>query len=127
MSLGYDTFDDSERIFEKQGITGKVQRYSREAMNYPCYILRSEDDNKIGMHQITVLKNMFDNTVKYSKDSEDNSIYIYFCQGGKVARIGKIYPRQVKAFLRLFDGNYIDCFMDKDHELTGDYLYVLSE
>lgn len=126
MSLGYDTFE-AERSFEKQGITGQVQRYSREAMNYPCYIIRSEDDNKVGMHQITVLKNMFETLVAYDKNVEDNSIYIYFCQGGKVARIGKILPRQVKAFLRLFDGNYIDCFLDKDTELTGDYLYVLSE
>ena len=126
MSLGYDTFD-SERTFEKQGITGQVQRYSREAMNYPCYIIRSEDDNKVGMHQITVLKNMFETTVTYDKNVEDNSIYIYFSQGGKVARIGKIFPRQVKAFLRLFNDNYVDCFLDKDTELTGDYLYVLSE
>lgn len=126
MSLGYDTFE-ADRSFDKQGITGQVQRYSREAMNYPCYIIRSEDDNKVGMHQITVLKNMFNTTVAYEKDSEDNSIYIYFYQKEKMARIGKIYPKQVKAFLRLFDGNNIDCFLDKDTELFDEYLYVLSE
>ena len=126
MSLGYDTFEEN-RSFEKQGITGQVQRYSREAMNYPCYIIRSEDDNKVGMHQITVLKNMFDTIVKYDKNGEDDSIYIYFYQGGKIVRVGKITPKQVKAFLRLFEGNYIDCFLDKDTELKGDYLYVLSE
>lgn len=126
MSLGYDTFEEN-RSFEKQGITGQVQRYSREAMNYPCYIIRSEDDNKVGMHQITVLKNMFDTVVAYDKNSEDDSIYIYFSQMGKVVRIGKIYPRQVKAFLKLFDGNYVDCFLSKDKELVGDYQYVLSD
>lgn len=126
MSLGYDTYE-SDRSFDKCGITGQVQRYSRESMNYPCYIVRSEDDNKVGMHQITVLKNMFDTTVKYDNTTEDDSIYIYFYQKGKVVRIGKLFPRQVKAFLRLFKGNYVDCFLDKDTELTGDYLYVLSE
>lgn len=126
MSLGYDTFN-AERDFEKQGITGQVQRYSREAMSYPCYILRSETDNPVGMHQIKVLKHMFETLVSYEKSAEDNSIYIYFCKDGKVVRIGKIFPHQVKAFLRLFDGNYIDCFMNKDTELTGDYLYVLSD
>lgn len=126
MSLGYDTFSD-ERTFDKQGITGQVQRYSREAMNYPCYIIRSEDENKVGVHQITVLKNMFNTVVSFDKSSEDNSIYVYFCQSEKVARIGKISPRQVKAFLRLFDGNLVDCFLDKDTELKGDYLYVLAD
>lgn len=126
MGLGYDTFDDS-RTFDKQGITGQVQRYSREAMNYPCYIIRSEDENKVGMHQITVLKNMFETIVEYDKNAEDNSIYIYFYQADKMVRIGKIVPRQVKAFLRLFSDNLVDCFLDKDTELTGDYLYVLSE
>lgn len=126
MGLGYNTFD-ANRSFEKEGITGQVQRYSKESMNFPCYIIRSEDDNKVGVHQITVLKNMFDTVVAYDKNAEDNSINIYFSQKGKVARVGKILPRQVKAFLRLFDGNYIDCFLDKDTELTGDYLYVLSE
>lgn len=126
MSLGYETFD-ANRSFEKQGITGQVQRYSRESMNYPCYIIRSEDDNKVGMHQITVLKNMFETIVSYDKGAEDDSIYVYFCKDGKLIRIGKIFPHQVKAFLRLFSDNYVDCFMDKDTELKDQYLYVLSD
>ena len=126
MGLGYDTYE-SERSFEKQGITGQVHRYSTEAMSYPCYIIRSEDDNKVGMHKITVLKNMFNTVVTYDKNADDNSIYVYFSQRDKLARIGKIYPRQVKAFLRLFEGNNVDCFLSKDKELVGDYQYILSE
>lgn len=125
MALGYDTYE-ADRSFDKQGITGQVQRYSREAMHFPCYIIRSENDNKVGMHKIKVLKNMFETSITYSTDVDD-SIHIYFCQDNKVVKIGKIYPKQVKAFLRLFEDNYVDCFLDKDKELIGDYRYVLSD
>lgn len=126
MSLGYDVYD-SDRSFEQKGITGDIQRYSREEMHYPCYIIRSEDDNKVGMHQITVLKNMFNTMVAYESGSVDNSIYIYFKQGGTTIKLGKIIPKQVKAFLRLFENNYVDCFLAEGKELIGVYKYALSE
>lgn len=122
MSLGYDTFEDENRSFEKKGITGQVQRYTRGSMTYPCYIVRSEPDKPVGKHQIAVLKNMFGIAV----DKDDDVIYVYFSQGGKLARIGKIQSYQVKAFMRLFNNNYVDCFLDADTELTGDYRYALS-
>ena len=125
MPIGYDVYE-SDNNFEKRGITGHVERYVREGMLYPCYIVRSEEDKKVGLHQMTVLKSMFENQGAYMSDDEDNSIYVYYSQGGKLVRVGKIYPKQVKTFLTLFKDNYVDCFLNKDKELVGDYLYVLS-
>lgn len=127
MALGYDTFED-DRDFEQKGLTGKVSRYTTEKMSFPCYIIDADSGQKVEAYKIKVLKNMTAN-IGSSKniDIEDDMINLYFSQGGQMARLGKICPKQVKSFLKLFEGNKIDGFFDKDTPLNDDYLYVLAE
>ena len=128
MSLGFDTYED-DRDFNQKGITGEIQRYTKEKMQYPCYIIRNEKNHMVGKHQLTVLKNMFNTSVVYSsgEDGEVNSVNIYFHQDGKTFRLGRIFAKQVKPFLELFSNNIIDCYLDENTELKGKYKYVLSE
>ena len=124
--LGFDVYEDN-RDFEKEGITGKVQRYSIENVEYPFLMLHASEENPVHKHQLEVLPNMFACTVTGGSTTKDNGIVIYYTDDKVIARLGKILPRQVKAFLRLFDGNEIDGMLDESHHLQGDYLYVLAE
>jgi len=59
--------------------------------------------------------------------SLDKSIEIYFKDGERVIRLGKILPKQVKGFLSIFEGCDIKCMLKEDKELVGEYMYILAE
>ena len=122
MSLGYDTFD-SERTFEKQGITGQVQRYSREAMNYPCYIVSMQD---MPMCKLLAFKGLVAAPEVLARQEVDTSINVYFKQGEQHAYFGKILPAQVKAFINVFGQDNIIGFLSKEKEIKDMYLYILA-
>lgn len=126
MSVGFDSYVDN-RSFDQEGITGKVSRFSVEKMMYPNIILVQDSENPIQEHKIQVLASMFACEATQVDEESAGSILIYYCENDNLVRIGKIFPRQVKAFLRLFEGNRIQGYLTKDKELVGDYLYVLSE
>lgn len=126
MELGYEVFEE-ERDFTQSGITGEVKRYTTTSMAFPCYIIHSDEDHTIKKFKINVLRKMFSTGVGVDADSgEDLGIHIYFSQGGQTARLGKIYPKQVKSFLQLFSGDVVSGYLDGGTELKGDLLYVLS-
>lgn len=124
MSLGYATYED-DRSFEKSGLTGNVKRYTSESMEYPCYIITLS--NSIPRYKIDVLKRMFSMTSSFKEDLVSLSISIYFDNEGKLIKFGKIYPAQVKSFLKLFETEEIIGYYSKDKVLEGEYLYVLAE
>ena len=126
MVLGYEVYED-ERDFEQKGLTGNVSRYTLTKMSYPCYILCSSDEKPIQLHSIEVLKKMLPTSEIYDESIANSLISIYFNQGGRTAKVGCIQPSQVKTFLKLFEDCDVDCFLDKDTQLKGMYMYVLSD
>lgn len=121
MGLGYEVAEDN-REFESQ----KVQRYATTSFETPCLIVHITEEQPVQKFTLDILRKMFVNSDKYEEDSA-SPINIYFSQGEKTVRFGLIKPNQVKTFLSLFKDNEITGFYSQDKELTGDYLYVLSE
>lgn len=128
MALGYETYDD-DRDFEQTGLTGDVLRYSIQHMKFPCYVLCQSKENVIDAYKVELLKRMLvhPNGQTLNEEELSSGIEIYYTEGGQTARFGKILPKQVKPFLKLFEGNIIEGYYTKDKKLTEDYLYVLAE
>lgn len=129
-SLGFDAVEE-ERDFSKQGITGKVGQFNIEQNQYPQFCIEIDAGGRLDYFQTTALSGMFNTTSTIesilSEEDKDLGIFIYCSAGDKKIRLGKIQPRQVKAFLKLFESNRVIGFLDKDKRLEGDMLYVLSE
>lgn len=126
MALGFDTHVD-DRNFEKEGITGEVTRFAKEEISYPSLTIVGTDDNKVQIHKFKVLPNMFASNDDFNTTCTTLSVNIYYKEGDRTIRLGKILPRQVKTFLRLFDDNVVEGMLDENTPLVGDYLYVLCE
>ena len=126
MQLGYEIYED-KRDFEQKGLTGEVNKYTTEKMNFPCYVIVSTEENKIPLYKIKVIKQMSSTVSIYDEEEAKMAINIYFTENGKVVSICKLYPRQVKSFLKLFDENIVDGYMDSETKLIGDMLFVLSD
>lgn len=124
MSLGYTTYED-DRNFEKSGLTGTVKRYTSESMEYPCYIITLS--NSIPRYKLDILKRMFSMSSSFNEDLVNLAISIYFDSDGKLIKFGKIYPAQVKSFLKLFETENIIGYYSKDKVLENEYLYVLAD
>lgn len=119
--VGYDV-ESEQRDFNKEGITGTVSRYANGVLDYPCYIVNPPFE----AYKIKVLQTMYLKSGSLSNEDADLGISIYFKQGDRLAGLGKIYPRQVSAFLKLFEKNNVVGYYDDSTELVGDYLYVLG-
>ena len=123
--LGYDTFED-DRTFIQDGITGEVRRYTTANMQFPCFVILNNDAKPVKSHSIDTLQRMFPVSKVYTGDDMSEIINIYFNQDDKTVRLGSINQTQVKTFLRLFENNDIDGYIDENTKLNGMYLYVLS-
>lgn len=121
MSVGYD-LDEDDRSFEQSGLTGTVTRYTESSMVYPCYIVKAPFET----YKLKVLQSMFHKVSFDSEEDGDLAIQLYFESGEQIVGLGKIFPRQVKSFLRLFEGSDIKGYYDENTMLEGDYLYVLG-
>ena len=127
MPLGYDVYDDKQRSFDQNGLTGEVQRYTTTSMAYPCLIICSTPEKPVKMHSLETLRMMFPKSRLYDEEVANSMINVYFSQGGKTAKLGLIQPNQVKTFLRLFDNNIVEGWLTEAKKLDGMYLYILSE
>lgn len=119
-----DTFVD-KREFVVEGISGNVSKYLKEKVSYPFFLLENTADAPVQLNKLKVLANLFGTGVV--SDSKTPPVSVYYKDGERVVKLGKLSSRQVKSFLRLFTDNKVVGMYDKDTELTGDYLYVLSE
>ena len=129
MGLGYDVSED-KRDFQREGISGEVQRHSQEVLSYPCLMLVKTEGTAFQKYKLEALQMLFKSS-KQMDLSEDNTavnttIAIYIDVDGKKMRLGAISPTQVKAFLRLFQNNKVVGMYDANKKLEGDMLYVLS-
>lgn len=123
MSLGYETYEDN-RDFQQNGITGDVKRYTTESMEYPCFIVKL--GNTTSRYKINVLKQMFSASRNYDEELVNSSINIYFNSEERLIHFGRIFPAQVKSFLKLFESEEITGFLNKDKVLKDKYLYILA-
>jgi len=127
---GYDVHED-KRSFEKQGITGRITQYNTEANLYPQFCIMTTKENTMSMFQSLALKGMFETTTITDnilmEEDRNMGIYVYINVDDKKLRLGKIQPRQVKAFLKLFEANTIMGYLNEETLLEGDMLYVLSD
>lgn len=121
MSLGYEV-EDKPRSFDSDGITGTVSRYTKSKLEFPCFIVKAPFEE----YKITVLRTMFQKSDSYDEEESKLAINLYFEQDGVRAGFGKIFPRQVNSFLKLFGGNDITGYYDDGRELRGEHLYVLG-
>jgi len=122
MTLGYEV-EEEKRSFEQKGITGSVTRYVSGSLDFPCFIVKAPFEQ----YKIRVLSTMFQKVDSYSEYESNLAINLYFeSTDGRLAGLGKIYPRQVNSFLKLFSTNKVSGFYEDGTELQGDYLYVLG-
>lgn len=125
--LGYDV-PEIERNYDKSGITGEVGRFAIEGEQYPQYTIVMSENSKVNNIQVQALKGMFSTTnITGCEGEADLSIAVYIEKDGNRSRLGKILPRQVKAFLTLFEGCQVMGKLDANTDLEGDKLFVLSE
>ena len=122
--LGYDIHESTVTTAEEV-----VSRYAKVDIEYPCFTIvkpiDEESNKKLTLHVTKILPSMFKCS---SKDKEDAEyIAVYFKDGARKFKLGRIMSRQVKPILRLFEGFDIEGYLSKEKELVGDYLYVLSE
>lgn len=123
--LGYDVKEDA-RTFEKEGLTGVVRQYTTTDMKYPCYVVQITPECPVERYKLTMLRQMFTTGSVVDPEIAGLAINVYFSQGSKTACLGRIYPKQVKSFLKLFEGNLVDGYFNADTLLSGDYLYALA-
>lgn len=124
MSIGYDVYEDN-RSFEHEGLTGTVKRYVTESMKFPCIIIEYSEDKPIEKYKLEALKQMFKLTQAFDEDAIEG-VTIYYSQDSKTVRLGQVTPRQVKAFLNLFENNNLVGYYDKDTILVDEKIYVLA-
>ena len=113
------------RSFDVEGITGEIKRYLNEPVAYPYFLIESTPDCPVQLSRLQVLANIFVTSKVIDKGS--TAITVYYKDGEKVLKLGKLSPKQVKSFLRLFSGNSVTGMYDDSKVLTGEYLYVLAE
>lgn len=125
---GYDIYED-KRTFEQEGITGEVTRYTKVDVTYPYFMLINHHDGNFPLYKMKTLPSLLVNakTQQSGVDGLDKSIEIYFKDGERAIRLGKILPKQVKGFLNIFDGCDVKCMLNETTELQGDYMYILAD
>lgn len=116
---------EDERSFAVEGISGKISKFLKEGVSYPFFLLENTKEHPVQLNRLQVLANLFNASQNSNSSLTPVSVYYKDCE--KVLKLGKLGSRQVKAFLRLFSDNSIVGMFDKDTELRGEYLYVLSE
>lgn len=134
MQTGFDVVERSN--FDKRGITGEVTRYAQDTvMVYPYFKLISP----VERHKLPVLKGMIDATQILLSSKEKSgeiteqldaiqTIAVYIEQDADLTMVGKIQPRQVLSFLRLFETNNVVGALDEEHiDIDRTYLYALSD
>lgn len=126
MSDIYEVYED-KRSFEQEGLTGTVKRYITEKMEFPCFVLASDENHKVESYKILTLKTMCSLSNKLDKNNTETGINLYYNEGEKTVRFGRIMSKQVKPFLQLFNENQVLCFLNKDTELVDQYMYILAD
>lgn len=115
--VGYEAYEDN-RTFEKD-------KGYLEGVSYPCMIVNLGSQITIPKSRMVTLKGMMDSAnVAIGITAEPVNLYF---RTDKLMLVGKLQARQIKSFLKLFSEVEIQGFLNKDTELLGDKLYILSD
>lgn len=114
---GYEVYED-KRTFDKD-------KDYLEGYSYPCMIVSISADVPIPKSRMQTLKSML-NSATVDTNITTEPVNLYFKSSDKTMLIGKLQARQVKSFLKLFEGVNIVGYLTSDQKLEGDFLYVLS-
>lgn len=125
--MNYEDSYTDNRTFDVDGISGSVSKYVKEDVSYPYFLLEATEECPVPLNRLQVLPNLFGTTQIVSGISTASPVTIYYKAEGKVIKLGKLAARQVKSFLRLFEGNKVTGMYDEKTPLAGDNLYVLSD
>lgn len=118
--------EEVKRDFSVRGISDEVSKYSIIGMKYPnIKIVAKEKNPKSYKLQILSSMKIGENSDLYN--NSEKTVTVYFKGVGlETIECGKIYQSQVRALLKLFDGDCeIVANMNQDRELTGKYVYAM--
>lgn len=114
----YEEDDEKEKVREIRGLTDTVSKFVYGSMEFPCICLK--EDIKLPKHKWLVISKL----VKLG--AEDKNIAVYMIRNGELFKAGCLSGVQVKAFIDIIGIDNMFGYYNKDKELKGDRLYVLS-
>lgn len=122
MSEEFDFYEGNEEgkeeVRDVKGLTDTVSKYVYNNMEFPCICLK--EDIKLPKHKWVIISKLV------KQGSSDKNISIYMLRGGEMFKAGSLSGLQVKAFIDIVGLNNLFGYFNKDKELIGDRLYVLS-
>lgn len=110
--------DDTEEVKDLKGVTDTVSKFVFSNMSYPCICLK--EDLKLPKHKWVIISKLV------KQGSVDKNISVYMIRGGELYKAGSLSGVQIKAFIDIIGIDNMYGFYNKDKELKGDKLYVLS-
>lgn len=116
-TVGYEVYED-KRTFEKD-------KDFLEGLSYPCMIVELGTEITVPKSRMLTLKGMMESANVAVGDCAE-PVNLYF-RTDKLMLVGKLQARQIKSFMKLFSEVKVVGFLNKDTELTGDKLYILSD
>lgn len=122
MSEEFDFYEDNEEgkeeVRDVKGLTDTVSKYVYNNMEFPCICLK--EDIKLPKHKWVIISKLV------KQGSSGKNISIYMLRGGEMFKAGSLSGLQVKAFIDIVGLDNLFGYFNKDKELIGDRLYVLS-
>lgn len=122
MSEEFDFYEGNEEgkeeVRDVKGLTDTVSKYVYNNMEFPCICLK--EDIKLPKHKWVIISKLV------KQGSSDKNISIYMLRGGEMFKAGSLSGLQVKAFIDIIGLDNLFGYFNKDKELIGDRLYVLS-
>ena len=120
MSNEFDFYGDGEETVVKdiKGLTDTVSKFVYSSMDFPCICLK--EDIKLPKHKWLIMSKLV------KQGAEGKNISVYIRRGGDIFKAGSLAGEQVKAFIEIIGLDNLFGFYNKDKELVGDRLYVLS-
>lgn len=122
MSDEFDFYEDGgneeEVVRDIKGLTDTVSKFVYSSMTFPCICLK--EDIKLPKHKWLIISKLV------KQGSEDKNISVYMIRGGELFKAGSLSGLQIKAFIDIIGIENLFGYYNKDKELKGDRLYVLS-
>ncbi|MGV3076439.1 hypothetical protein ACEE21_15275 [Clostridium baratii] len=113
-----DGSNEDEVVREVKGLTDTVSKFVYSDMSFPCICLK--EDIKLPKHKWLIISKLV------KQGSEGKNISVYMIRGGELFKAGSLSGLQIKAFIDIIGIENLFGYYNKDKELKGDRLYVLS-
>lgn len=110
--------ENENSVREIRGITDTVSKYVFSDMNFPCICLK--EDLTLPKHKWVVISKLV------KQGTSDKNISVYLIRKGDLYKAGALSGVQVTALIDLVGLDNLVGYYNKDKELKGDRLYILS-